>query len=1080
MLALTRIFLHNWRDMHHHLLDVGESGSPASPSQEHWAAVVSGIQLVLGGNLAHLPPSSPIHQTGYVVLECTDKQHDAAMTVGVCVETCDTMISAYTFFLIPAPLDPDLFAPNEQPLSRHELKQMLYSLHDVQTYEQIDEYRANVLVWLGNIPYRFFDLFNRAASLQPPSDIHQFIKEWILEPQPLDLSTFQPTIEYYLQLRDIVTRLEEQIELLQTIVAWQDRVVQLRQEHATYVVLLALLQVKMAEHQLPTISERYQERDSQLTHAISERTDCQTSLEETQEELWNLELDLRKTSVKRRYDELQRKIKQSTSDATIIHARWLTLIHDLKREEAVLQALLEEEKQDRLLLSFRGVDCGFSDEEKNMVRACLERISVLSQERPPTRAFAPLLDATIPVLDAALFRAHDVQSSLRNRMKELRSQVHTLEQELHHIREGGRGYPPEIERVCDLLTHVIGERPPLLCEVLDVPDERWQVAVEATLGLHRFTILVQPKYIEVAMQVMSRARVNESLYNVGIIDITNTLHHESTAAHGSLATFVRPHFPALHPYIRMLLGHVIACERVEDLRYYRHAVTPDGIVSHDWTVRILPPDSYEPWFVGERAYQSQIEHRERQQHELREELGRIINQTEVVGTRITRLRRVRDLSSIRQRLDAPLDDRPLRELIADYVAQQRSLDMSGVEALNQEVKRLRERLAQDHATESQLTKHIAEWEGQKSRFEEELRRADTHLSAMQQYFEEMCGHYPGMEERAQTLLSSYLPHGQATDDSGYEEAIQQVSYAVGDFENQLAEGLRQLTQATSIYNTRYGFGADIGNPDDERYRNEEERIATTDVPYYHEQFEHAKRQTQHAVVEQVLIPLHEHIIIAQQQLERMNEMFARIDLYGERYQFSYQMNEEMQEFAFLVQEAPSLRLDISVPNASHVSSAPQGSGVSRSEVSAAFASQFHLLCEALITPAPHLDQRTYRQPAHVLDYRDYLAYDIERTRPDGTVTHLGSWMRLPSEGETYIPVYVVIASAFAQLYQVSEQHDHPSLRLVVLHHGFFALESERVHMLCLLFSNLGLQLLTPGATVLSPPVPAGRHNDRRS
>jgi len=64
----------------------------------------------------------------------------------------------------------------------------------------------------------------------------------------------------------------------------------------------------------------------------------------------------------------------------------------------------------------------------------------------------------------------------------------------------------------DLLAPLIGARPPLLCELLEIPDERWQDAVEAMRAPAASRSSRPAKHFDVALRILEEARAREQLY----------------------------------------------------------------------------------------------------------------------------------------------------------------------------------------------------------------------------------------------------------------------------------------------------------------------------------------------------------------------------------------------------------------------------------------------------------------------------------------------------------------------------------------------------------------------------------------
>lgn len=472
MLTLTRMFLYNWRCFDYHLIDIPENSPLVGVGEDDWDALLDALRVVLLADLrpAH-PPTPPPHSEGeeqdtpepgitYMVLECADSNGSDHLTIGTCIDYAHSRGPACTFFLMPETLEPDLFVSDGYPLTRQRLKQSLRSIRDAHSYDQVGEYRSELLARLGGLNQRFFDIFARLLSFQPPDDIRQFVNEWILEPRPLDVGTLQRVAEPYAQLGEQARTVEDKLTALRSILQLQADARRLRQQHAEYTLLPYLLHQTAADR-------RVKQRDRQLAHIQQQCADMreellmtQATLRKAEETLLEAEMALHQTSVMRRQDELQREIKRASSEATIIQSRWLTLLYDLQREEAALRPLLDTEEQETLSLPDSALQPFLNDEERSTLRSLLDAIATLAADRPPPRSFSSLIDAALPALDAALLRSLEALFFLRQQIKDARLHSKDLERQRSQLQAGERHYPFSVERIRDLLSHVLGERPP--------------------------------------------------------------------------------------------------------------------------------------------------------------------------------------------------------------------------------------------------------------------------------------------------------------------------------------------------------------------------------------------------------------------------------------------------------------------------------------------------------------------------------------------------------------------------------------------------------------------------------------------
>ncbi len=75
----------------------------------------------------------------------------------------------------------------------------------------------------------------------------------------------------------------------------------------------------------------------------------------------------------------------------------------------------------------------------------------------------------------------------------------------------------------------------------------------------------------------------------------------------SLAAEVRADHPAARAFVDLLLGNIVKCDHLEDLRAHRTAITREAFLRRNYTTSHLDPRVYRPWFIGARATPRQVE-----------------------------------------------------------------------------------------------------------------------------------------------------------------------------------------------------------------------------------------------------------------------------------------------------------------------------------------------------------------------------------------------------------------------------------------------------------------------------------------
>lgn len=1047
MLTLTRIWLYNWHRFADHLLDVEDSLYLAGHNGSGKSSVLDALQVVLishqdmvrfnsaandrgsqrsldtyvRGKIGEGRYMRPGNTVAYLALEFRERSRDLALTVGVCIECGEGRGTERTHFILGEGLDRGLFLADGRPLTRRDLKALLRSRRGARSYDTVGEYQVELLNRLGGLHERFFELLRRALTFQPIRNIREFVERWLLEGQPLAIEALQRVVERLNELDASAREVEEKLAALQALVNRQMEVRRLRELHATWQLLGLLLTETVAARRVAALQQQQHDTARRISQVDQAKAQAESAFRHANEALVEIRVQLQQSDVVRRRSELERQLRDGRAALERMVAERRSIFKGLAGVTQILQPLL---------------DVALLAEERTELADFVACVAALDAQEPPPANLVATIFANIQALELALKRVQHSLFSVTQEQQSLKARLAEVQQQLERLRRGQKSYPPEVERLRDLLVPIVGSRPPLLCELLEVPDEQWQNAVEALLGRRRFTIIVPPEHFDAALRRLDQARAQERLTDAALLDLERAAREGRPAQQHSLAQQVQAKTRRLAPYLNAILGDIICCAEVGDLRRHRRAVTAEVVLYSEWTVRALAQRSYEPWFVGARAIQSQLALCEREQAELTGQLAQLGPQVRDLQALEKSLKQDVVLSNLAQRLEAELDDRPLLAQLAEDEAELHNLDLSGVRALETEADRLAAVVEQERKLYEGLIAELARLQDRAQALEHELQSArHAQLEAETQAAEATQQASSELAAQADKLLQERLANPDLS------EVLRNAEATMQRYQTSAQNELTRLVAEGTTYNMRYQFAGNH-DPEHESFPREFERLQATELPRYREQIAQASRQADEELREHVLHRLREQILGARQQLGRINDALNRLDFHGERYRFVNTAAEDLREYYDLINEAQVI-----------------GAGsLFESNFYSDHKDAFDRFYEALTrTPQSNAEREEQQR---LTDYRSYLDYDIEVTHPGGQVSRLSRIMGQTSGGETQTPFYLTIAASFVQLYHIGERTNRPTIRLVVFDEAFSKMDQDRIGATLDLFQHFGLQVVT--------------------
>ncbi len=658
-------------------------------------------------------------------------------------------------------------------------------------------------------------------------------------------------------------------------------------------------------------------------------------------------------------------------------------------------------------------------DDDSPLRAWLDGVAATLPDQPPAPALSTATEEAASHLEAASTRIKEMRVRLVEQVNAWRARSESLHQELAGLRDHHQiPYPSNIVKLLEVVAPVIGRRPPLLCELLEIPDPKWQDAVEAMLGPRRFGAIVSLTWLEDAQGALNKA----GLTDAGLLDLAGADKDAPPAQPGSLAEQVTTEYPDLRDYVNAMLGDIITCAAVETLRDHRRAITPGVKVYSDWLIRDLPREHYQPWFIGSRATQSQVEGRERELKEVGGRLAGLEKQLSEAETLLKALEHRRQLPALRARLEAPLDERPARAQANAWQAELRTMDLTPIVELENQARGLRDDMARQSKTRDAISHRLAG-------HELELRGRQADLEAIKKIHAELehqaaasRTQFPEAVAGAEELQPQFLKQ------ENLDEAVRSAEQKEREFETKAREARQRLTEAATVYNLTFQFVARPSDPGEARYAEEHKRLTASDRPRYQAQIAGTEHDIEEELGDHVLRQLRQHLANAEQALEQINDTLADLPQDGKTYRFVYEPAPDFKEFYELI----------------------AGSGQVEGPL---FESRFYR--DHHLAFSKFYEALTSQTDFGLMDYRRYLRPVIEVKSGPGQTRR---WDTNTGD-DTEIVFYLTLAASFTQLYRLTGREGRPIIRLVALGDAFAKMAVEHIGPVLELFRQCKLQLL---------------------
>ncbi len=882
------------------------------------------------------------------------------------------------------------------------------------TFTRLDDYRFHLLNRLGQLKETFTAKIVKGLAFTPLTNIRDFVHSYLLDENLVDVKNLREQLETMRHFESLAADIRQRIDRL-------DRIEELDTERGTqrrlrltngYITRHAQSDAHIA--QLKRYRVELDDKQVQLRRCELRRDEISELLKYANNALIEAQVALRTDASAARESELRDKITDLSAQLTQLR----------QHESAINQTLMQE------LVDIQHLQTLLTDDDLSVPESLQILVDKDSSFIIHHSSFLPSLVTNLQTFGNHYATQHAL---LKNQSDQLRREAEQLQNEIHKLRTGDRAASyeaeaPQSSRLRRLLRAELGlsagQVVPLY-EVLHIPNESWQDAVEGILGRARFDLLVPPEHYDAAMQLYRKRRLEDKLHGVGLPDTERILQHSppqagGTMRGGNLATEVETKHQAARAFVDLLLGRYHKCDTLEDLRRHRTAVTRECFVRRNFTSSHLNPRFYRRWFIGDRAIPRQIEQREERLTTIGQELAELQLQDSALRKRLA-LTRDKIATFIQLKTDLPLLAR-LPEVNAQLTALQEELaklDTQSIDSLKAEVKT---RQADVNRLQQQTDEMVEKIGGLKNRLETLEQETLPDLEKQAAEVLQAAQDFLVKEEAGDLLEDAQKEYGRRRQRQPVETVRDNGANSERRYQSGENSARDRLREAKHSYSLTYEFGYD-DDEDATRYLGERNRYVESELPQYEERIAEQRTMAEQELVENFIHRLREQIEDARQQLNFLNTTLSGLRFGGERFEFITQPEPSLRQVYTMIMDSQSIL----------------GTSLFESDFRQRHQRGWDLLFERLTTASDD-DLVELRQ---LQDYRNYLQYDIRIHYPSGDRALHSQISAKKSGGETTTPFYVAMAASFAQAYRLNQPRPSDTIRLAMFDEAFGKMDASR-------------------------------------
>lgn len=960
--------------------------------------------------------------TAHVALEFYDEDRKTSFIVGAVVDSASEDKETAIWYLMENEMIRDeLFCQDNQIRTIDMFR--LYNNRSIKLYTKTQaEARKTYKSRFGRLDDKFFELIPKSLAFKPINDIKDFVYSYVLDKRDINIEVLRENVRTYQELLLILDSIRTRLGKLEKINDRYSEVLLTLRREKIYDYYLARVDIDINEEKIREEKKKIEKAKASIIDLQQEIQSIKNIKKEKEERQQAIIAELSGNEEFHALEKLKKDIQRLTDDISKLSQEKQSLIESINTAIKNAKSLLEGGNQADALSAFLRVFSNIDSEvDITLAREVLEDLLRCKEELQK-------------VISSQSYHQEELISKYTNELKEMGLQISNLEKKKLN-------YNPMVVRLKEAIEEGFiklnrNAHPKVLCELLEITDERWRNAIEGYLNTQRFYLLVEPENFDLALNIYDRLQHQEGIHGVGLIN-TAKLEKYEQVEENTLATIITSKNKWAKCFVNMILGKVVMCDRAEELKKYADSITPNCMRYKSHVASAINPSIYEIPYIGMDAYRVQLEQMKKSREERLKLLKSAVDERErlkVINKYLSleadidikyKLHVINDLRSRQNQLSEQQEEVKRVEANSTFIQKQLELDgiKKEIEHLNSQVDDRNIRLGNHQNIINTSDNYILNLQDQEIKLQDRVNMAEKELhdeiSIYSQEYNKLVA-----QKNLYKLKEDYDNTRKGN-------------------ETRKNNGINQLIQLMLEYKSAHDFGAEASVQGYQDFFREYDKLKNSELLSYEQKVYDAKAAAEQEFREQFLSKLQENIRKAQTEFNDLNKALKNITFGKDQYKFEYSGSRKYQLYYRMIMD------DFNVM---------QGESI----FSGLFHENHKEVIEELFDKLTSESENSQRILEEFTDYRTYMDYDIRIDHGEEGFSYYSKVCEEKSGGETQTPFYVTVAASFMQLYSNGIGGD--AIGLIMFDEAFNNMDDERIAGVLEFLSILPLQII-----IAAPP-----------
>lgn len=955
--------------------------------------------------------------TSHIALEIYDDKTDKYFIIGAVLDSfTETDIKRYWYKIEDCQIHNELFLQGNIPKKREVFSA---TTENIKTYKDSSEAKKEIRNRLGRYPEKIYDLLVRALAIKPIKKVNEFFTTYLLDEKELDVSSIRETLNDFKNLEYNIQQTKEKISKLEKIGELYSQLKKHRENKNIEEYIARRAEIDETQDKIDNLLTQIDNNEGILEFKNKESISAKEILSNLNKTIQDLKSDINENEELKQIQEYSDKIKDISFELEQLNLQYNKLNTLVDKSIEASSELLRMDITLDFIKDYKDSLIDFKNTDN------IERLAI-SIKKYSNQARELNLTKT------------QEYGQLKNEKEKNENALTEVNNKISELEKKNLQYDPSVTKLIeaikrDFKTSGKDDEPRVLCELLQITDESWANAIEGYIVTQKFNILVKPENFNLALSTYENLRKKTTLHSVGIINAEGLEKH-TNCDEGTLASLIESDNPYAKMYINKLLGKVVLCDEVNDLKKHSTSITRNCMVYKNNVASAINPNKYKTPFIGADAYKVQLEQALQEKSELTHKVKEL--ELSLVGTKkYIELLANEYEKDINRHMEVIPTIKSLTTKKNEFEERKNVLESKSNAFEKLELISIKEKEYEEkESAYINLVEEIGKLKGKIEQDKINYNIYENSIKDKMNRFNEVSKKISNQLDVAESRYDKVIMSGKT-----FSQIVASVNSKISGIDSNIDKKKDELNSKQTEYKILYQFGGESSEAGYYQFEDELYRLKETALIEYEEKAIMARKEAEIEFREQFLSNLRENIKIAQSEMERLNHVLKSIKFGGDRYQFIYKRSEELGTYYDMIMDELNMLEGYSL-------------------LSGGFNDKYKDTIEELFLKISEFDEAS-EEIKILTDYRQYMDYDIVIHHQDSDKTYFSKVNGNKSGGETQNVIYVCIAASFVQAYSQGIGGIEDSLPLVMFDEAFAKMDDSRIAGVMGLLKQLPLQVI---------------------